>query len=177
MEPLSLATRSTAQVRATSAIAPDVAEHLEVIGLPAVLFGGRFRLDRELQRVRRPDGYSLLRLGDVMLATALCVDPMTGRVVEIWDSGRLRALRIGKLPWRESFVNSTLGKFVETATAVIDRLPYYHGDSSLEERRSVARELGAMIESIDPPAMDSDLFWSTFVDDVEIGDFATEDLD
>ena len=170
-------TRSTAHLRAILPIAPEVADHLERIGLPEVLFGGRFRLDDDLQVVRRPDGSPLLRLGVVMLATLLCVDPRTGRVVEIWNESWSSQARVDELPWRETFTNSTLAQFVQTACEVVERLPYYHRDSELAERHRVAQELGAIIDSIDPPAMAVGLLWSTFVDDVAIGDFAAEDLE
>jgi hypothetical protein len=42
------------------------------------------------------------------------------------------------------------------------------------EIHAVARDLADLIRGIDPEAMADDRFWSTFVDDVEMGDFATQ---
>jgi hypothetical protein len=41
---------------------------------------------------------------------------------------------------------------------------------------TTAERIGEAIRRIDPIAMNSDSFWGTFVDDVAIGDFATEDV-
>jgi hypothetical protein len=72
------------------------------------------------------------------------------------------------------YVNGTLDQFRETTKRTIDRLPYYDHGASLEERERVGRELLDMIKEIDPEAAISDRYWSTFVDDVVIGDFARE---
>jgi len=54
--------------------------------------------------------------------------------------------------------------------------PFYDRDTSLEDREAVATKIGNVIRRIDSVAIRPDSFWETFVDDVTIGDFATQDL-
>jgi hypothetical protein len=57
---------------------------------------------------------------------------------------------------------------------VLKRFPCYDEDAEFDEIHAVARELADLIHEIDPEAMADDRFWSTFVDDVEMGDFAAQ---
>ena len=49
-------------------------------------------------------------------------------------------------------------------------------DGSIEDCEAVAAKISNVIRSIDPVALSADSFWGTFVDDVAIGDYATEDV-
>jgi hypothetical protein len=92
----------------------------------------------------------------------VCVDPTTGQVLEITRQGTVL------------FVNSSIAAFTETVRAVLERFPYYDEDAEFDEIHAVARDLADLIHGINPEAMADDGFWSTFVDDVEMGDFATQ---
>jgi hypothetical protein len=72
------------------------------------------------------------------------------------------------------FVNSSIAAFTETVRVVLERFPYYDEDAELDEVHAAARDLADLIRRIDPKAMRVDRFWSTLVDDVEMGDFATQ---
>ena len=72
------------------------------------------------------------------------------------------------------FVNSSIAAFTATVRAVLERFPYYDEDAEFDGIHAVARDLADLIRGIDPEAMADDRFWSTFVDDVEMGDFATQ---
>ncbi len=73
-------------------------------------------------------------------------------------------------------VNSTLRQFRETVKAVLAMFPLYGREAELEERETVASTVAGVIARIDADAMTVDTFWATFVDDLVIGDFATEDI-
>jgi hypothetical protein len=151
------------------------------VRVPRELFGGSvFRADRFLSRIDRPDGTPLLRFGTAGLSYALCVDPASGGIVGVWDEEA--SIVVARRPdWIESFINSDAERFVETARAVTARFPYYlrsafDSDDGYASVKATHDELIAAIAAIDAPAAIPDRFWSTFTDDVLIGDFATEDI-
>lgn len=72
-------------------------------------------------------------------------------------------------------VNSSTEKLRKTAKAVVGRFPFYGIDDDYEARARVARALARAIRNIDPVAWAvKNSFWPSFVDDVAIGDLATE---
>lgn len=162
---------------------PELASLISGTGIrvPERLFGGSvFRADREARVLTRPDGTCLVRFGACRLWGALCLDPATGAVIDIWDYDQPAFPRGERPEWREGLTNSSIDKFIETAKAVTDRFPYYgrwafETDDGYAEVENAYRDLVRIITEIDPPAAIPDRFWSTFTDDVMIGDFATED--
>ncbi len=109
-----------------------------------------------------PEHGGLIQFGQLMHDDPVCVDPTTGQVLEITRQGTVL------------FVNSSIAAFTETVRAVVERFPYHDEDAEFDEIHAVARDLADLIRGIDPEAMADDRFWSTFVDDVEMGDFATQ---
>jgi hypothetical protein len=67
-----------------------------------------------------------------------------------------------------------VGRGAAARPGCLARFPYYDEDAEFDEIDAVARDLADLIRGIDPEAMADDRFWSTFVDDVEMGDFATQ---
>ena len=76
----------------------------------------------------------------------------------------------------EGFVNSSVGQFTETVRAVMDRFPYYDRGSAWGDWEAAGNDLMRLIEAVDPEAAIPDRFWSTFVDDVKMGDFDTRSV-
>jgi hypothetical protein len=140
-----------------------------------VLFGALFRADLIVEKVARPDGSPLLRLGSTGGSMAVCLDPSNGRIVSLFDT-RAQTVRSTRPGWSETTVNSSLSAFMRAASAVTNRFPYYSLGSSPDQMSEVARELRETLASIDPLAVEPDRLWSTFLDDVAIGDYATENV-
>ncbi len=144
----------------------EVRDTLMSVGPPKSSLGQLYWASTELASVEIPPRGRLIRFGHTGVADGIYLDPSTGEVLVLLDHP-------GATP---QLVNSTLARFTDTVRAVIDMFPYYGRDTSLEEREATAERIGEAIRRIDPIAMNSDSYWGTFVDDVAIGDFATEDV-
>jgi hypothetical protein len=71
-----------------------------------------------------------------------------------------------------TFANTSVTHFWDSVRAVTARFPLYSSDDDDDEEPFRAGDdVAAIVSAIDPPAMDTDQFWSTFVDDVQMGDF------
>ena len=83
----------------------------------------------------------------------------------------------GHFVGRPSLVNSSLDQFIASVRAVSERFPFYSRDFLESEVDRVAEDLTEILRSIDRAAVaDETTFWWTFVFDVRMGDFATEDV-
>jgi len=108
---------------------------------------------------------SLFCFGRAGLHRQICLDVNDGTVVEY----------IGSNDGPVRFMNSSIEAFNRCVEAAIRRYPYYGLNSDLSDRHTISTELAEQIAAIDPAALaDKDSFWSTFVDDVEIGDYASD---
>jgi hypothetical protein len=155
----------SAEIRAMLEAFPDALHTLFSTGVPIDFLGtGRYTVAATLAIVDIPSRGRMIRFGEGTMPSNFCIVPRTGEVVDL-----------SCVPDHE-FVNSSLTQFVRVVKAVTGRFPFYDTSDDLDERNRVGDELAAMIEEIDPPAMEIDLFWSTFVDDIRIGDFPTEDV-
>lgn len=139
-------------------IPPSQCEALATQGIPADLFG-RFIA------VSAPVTTSSVRGQLVVLGTAgfkdkVCLDPISGEVVEMVDTNE-----------PPTFVNDSLGAFVRTAQVVFSLFPFHSRGADVEERDRSATMVAAHIRRIDPSAMLPDRFWSALVDDITVGDF------
>jgi hypothetical protein len=95
----------------------------------------------------------------------MALDPANGRVLDVMDLDE-PVVRIA---------NSSLKQFSECIRAVIDLFPYYHEGADFDEIDAATGRISAKLNDIDPVALeDPDGFWRTFVDDVQMGDYATE---
>jgi hypothetical protein len=95
------------------------------------------------------------------LDDAMCIDPTTGAV---WEP-------LNRPVPRRLFVSSSLSQFADTVEAVAAMFPFYDGPDDGQAADQAAHDLGVLIEGIDVEAVVPDRFWSTFLDDVAIGDF------
>jgi SUKH-4 immunity protein len=151
--PRSVARPATAVVRA-----------LTRDGVPKSWFYAGYAAARGLRGVEVPPLGTLIRFASSGLGASLLVEPVLGEVLF------LVTVR-GAVP---SFVSSSLAQFTATARAVVDRYPYYSLTSSADELDEAAARVAETIAAIDPPALRPDLYWSTFVDDMRAGAFASE---
>jgi hypothetical protein len=145
---------------------PDVVRALTREGVPKAWFYAGYHAARELRAVDVPPLGRLIRFATSGLGASLLVEPSLGEVLF------LVTVR-GATP---SFVSSSLSQFTATARAVVDRYPYYALTSSAEEVVAAAADVARIVEGIDPSACKPDLYWSTFVDDMRAGAFASEIL-
>ena len=143
---------------------PEVVRALTREGVPKAWFYAGYHAARELRAVDVPPIGRLIRFASSGLGASLLVEPSLGEV-EFLVSVR------GAVP---SFVNGSLAQFTACARAVVDRYPYYSLTSSVDEVLGAAAEVAAIIDAIDAPALRTDLYWSTFVDDMRAGAFASE---
>jgi hypothetical protein len=143
---------------------PSIGRALFIDGVPKGFIGRRYAIAPKLTLLAYKEEKRLLRFGSSGLADSICVDLMTGYVVEVINAAGAPLL----------FVNTSLEKFTQTVKVVLGRFPYYVEGSTDDEIHAVADELLRMISGIDPEAVVPDRYWSTFIDDVEIGDLSTE---
>jgi len=148
------------------ALHPAVVLMLTREGVPKSWFYAGYAAVSELHLVDVPPLGRLIRLASAGLGASLLVEPALGEVLFLVN-GR------GATP---TFVNSSLAQFTATVRAVVDRYPYYTLTSSIDEVLGAAAQVAAIVESIDPAALGTDLYWATFVDDMRAGAFASEIL-
>lgn len=132
--------------------------------VPKSFIGRRYTADSDVSLLDREGHQTILRFGTSGFSDAIGLDLATGNVIEILTVADFAPV----------FVNKSTEKFTLTVKAVIDRFPYYGQDATDEEIQDVARELRDIIKHIDSEATVPDRYWSTFIDDVEIGDLSTE---
>ena len=133
------------------------------ISVPKEFFGERYRAATVPEAIQHDSLGRLVCFGRTWLTDPICVEPVTGQVVEIRPNSA-----------DVYVVNSSLRQFTDTVRATIQALPYYEDGSNDEEVRAAVTRLSGIIRDIDPPAMIRHRFWSTFVEDVEMGDFTTD---
>ncbi len=141
-------------------------EPVQTLVVPASLLGGRYRALQSIDVIDRPaSGERLLAFGRTGDNVLLALDSGSSSVVEI----------LGDEPSR--IVNSSLDRFIATVRAVHHRFPFYDRDAADAVMDRAADDLLRIVEQVDPEAVIPDRFWSTFVDDVRMGDFSTQAVD
>lgn len=133
-------------------------------GVPACFIGRMYSADSGVSILERAGDEPILRFGSSGLSDAIGVDLATGQVVDVINARGCPLL----------FVNASVEQFTRTVRTLIERFPYYDRDASDAEMETVANELLEIVRRIDPEAAIPDRYWSTFVDDVAIGDLSTE---
>jgi hypothetical protein len=143
---------------------PEVRDRLHRVGVPSTFIPGPLMYAAEpvLTVVHVEEGKPLVRFASCgVLGDAMCIDPTTGAVWEVLNRSVPRRL----------FVSSSLSQFADTVDAVAARFPFYDDPDDDRAAERAARDLAVLIEAIDAEAVVPDRFWSTFLDDVTIGDF------
>lgn len=146
-------------------MSPGINEVFARPGIPAGMLGGEYAAAGELSVMEIPGREPLVRFGETKSGD-ICVDPNSGEVFEV----------TGKFRTRACMANASICQFVQSVQVVIKAFPFYSMESDLDERIVVASKLTEAIRRVDSSAIYPDSFWSTFIDDVEIGDYATEEV-
>jgi hypothetical protein len=154
----------------------------------------------ELTLLEVPDYGPLVCFGNAGDSdTYLCQDPHTGAIVYIgyMPPGIVGLVDLGpsRFVGVPGFVNSSLDQFIASVRAVCERFPFYSADTGVfdglndpaaeralaeqhdREVDRAAEDLTEILRRIDRAAVaDETTFWLSFVFDVQMGDFATEDV-
>lgn len=149
------------QIHGSSTRNPDWNGPDLTLEVPKAMVGATYRAAGTLTR----DRGSLVRFGSTGLFGSILLDTVTGAVFK-------REREVNHV----SLVNSSLPDFIATVRAVIGRFPFYGSDSDDSEWAAVARDVEGIVRAVDPGAFIQDGFWETLVNDIEIGDFPTEEI-
>ncbi|MBA4862501.1 SUKH-4 family immunity protein [Streptomyces sp. PSKA54] len=112
-----------------------------------------------IERVSGIGGRSFARFGSLNVEVGVYLDEQSGDVVSWFD------------PDNVTFVNSSVGKFVECVHALTEAFPYYSKESDLEDWERAAVKIEEAIRKIDPAAYREESFWCEFRWDVTIGEY------
>jgi hypothetical protein len=136
-------------------------------GVPKSIIGRMYQAASTLTLLDDPRYGQLVCFASCGGFCSICLGPRTGQIIAV--------ITVPSGPaW---LVNSSLDAFIETVQVVIQRFPFYSQDNYESEKCDlVADELAHIIQRADPVALVMDGFWQTFVDNVRIGDFSTEDV-
>lgn len=162
----------------------EVAAPLLERGVPKAMLG-LYRAADALTLAETSGGRQLVCFGSIAYAHRACLDLQSGAVVSLLD------LRDGEGgegdEWVIGLVNSSLEQFIAAVGAVLSRYPFESPQakgesekSSLDRTRAAldraADDLTQALRAIDPTAMaDPGRFWLDFIDDVQMGAYATDD--
>ena len=133
-------------------------------GLPQSLFG--YSAASGLSVLQREGRSPVVCFGSSGMFDTIGIDTANGNVVDVIKAPEKPVI----------LVNTTAKLFTQTVHALIDRFPYYAKAAGYEEVDTVSEALRGMIRSIDPEAAVPGCYWPSFVDDVQMGDFSTEDI-
>ncbi|WP_074989915.1 SUKH-4 family immunity protein [Streptomyces misionensis] len=149
------------QIHGSSAGNPDWDGPDLTLEVPRAMVGATYRAADALTRGHG----SLVRFGSTGLFGSILLDTVTGAVVKLERDAH-----------HVSIVNSSLPNFVVVVRAVIERFPFYDSGSDDSEWMAAARAVEEIVRGVDPGAFIRDGFWETLVNDIEMGDFSTEDV-
>jgi hypothetical protein len=145
--------------------APEVVRILSEAGAPAFFFSRDYMADPKLEMLEYKNFGKIVKLGTMHGGGWIAVEVSSGRVVGI--NHHLNA---------PLFINSSIPQFTQTVQAAMDRFPYYDEDAEPEECLEAGRDLLDLIASIDAEAAVPNRYWSTFVDDVQMGNYDTQGI-
>jgi SUKH-4 immunity protein len=132
-------------------------------GFPRNLIGREYSL-LPSARVIESEGRRFIWFANCSSTVKMCVAIQDGAVVTVSKTGNQRVRR----------VNSSLDQFSTSVKKVISRFPFYSEGVDPAEFEEVANELESILLEIDSSSIMDDGFWSTFIEDVRVGDYATE---
>jgi hypothetical protein len=105
----------------------------------------------------------LLAFGSSSLEGFICLDTNESKVVSVPSRTQPDV----------NPVNADLGLFWNSVAAVLGQFPFHAIDDE-DEREAVTARIGAMLLNIDPTGQELNGFWETFLDDLGMGNHATE---
>jgi len=156
----------TATFEKAEGIPLDVQRVLAQARVPKASIGRLYSAVHRLEAIVLPGRGLLVKFGCTHLTGSITYDPITGEVLQLSETP-------GGDP---HFVNSTLDQFSRCIRAVVEMFPLYDRESTDDEREQAASRVSGTVKAIDRSAIAADSFWETFVNDVAIGDYATEEL-
>lgn len=153
----------------------------------------------QLTLVEDPEHGQLVCFGTHGRHIRICLDPRSGHVVDVLCDDRAKSqpreatstAEVIRSAW---LVNSSLDQFIASVRVVVNRFPFDSGDAirasdwddhaiALARAEQLEREWDQAVEDltetlrrIDPVALADDGFWRTFLDDVQMGNYATSDI-
>ncbi|MFH8627424.1 SUKH-4 family immunity protein [Streptomyces vietnamensis] len=133
--------------------------------VPESLIAFSYRVAESLTSMEEPEPGRFLRFGSTGLFGSLLFDSATGSVVEYQEGAD-----------DVSLVNTSIAAFVEIVKKVIEAFPFYSTDGDSGDMELAAEKVKGIVCSEDPEAYFSGGFWETFVSDVEMGDYPTEEV-
>ena len=152
------------QVTCPEGTPDEIRQALSGRGVPARSVGGEYAaLNRAVFLEAAPH---LLAFGRSVGTERICVDVRSLEVVHV---SRLDVPRAHP-------VNANLAAFCASIEVAIARFPYYTYETVDEQGGEVARELREQLLKIDEVTNAHNSFWETFLDDVEMGNYATEEF-
>lgn len=143
-----------------------LAHELSVVGVPRRVIGHEYRALETAARVPALGSDDLLAFGENGLNGRICVRSTEGSVVSV-ELGRVPVI---------GYVNRDIESFRKCVAVVIERFPFYATDEDPNLYGEVAEDLRNSLSRIDDSIMVDDDFWTTFSDDVAIGDYSTEQI-
>lgn len=143
------------------------ADVLDEITVPRELIGGEYRALPQATPVDRDGMRHLIAFGESGLEGLICLDTHTQAVVQV--------------PCRTqpgvNAVNASLDLFRRCVEAAIRRFPFHsREDEDDDAAERVSTALGAELRALDPTTDELKGFWETFLDDLTMGNYVTEDL-
>lgn len=113
--------------------------------------------------MRDEHGHPLVRFGSTILEGSMALDPRNGEVVQLVGPSAKRL-----------FVDKSIGAFTVVVREVSRAFPFYPEGAPDREIKAAAERIDEIIRRIDPAAVVPDRYWSTFLDDMLLGDLATD---
>ncbi|MFE7114850.1 SUKH-4 family immunity protein [Streptomyces sp. NPDC057654] len=158
-------TFSMVQIHGSGAEDPDWEGPDLMIEAPAEMVGYRYEAADALTKVSGTGHGGFVRFGSNGVFGSTLLNTVTGEVVQhVPGADQLRLM------------NSSLPAFTEIVRAFFERFPFYGSDSDESEFKTAAADVERIVREIDPSAFIQDGFWATLVDDINMGDFSTEEI-
>jgi hypothetical protein len=105
----------------------------------------------------------LLAFGSAGLEGFICLDTRESTVVSVPSRTQSDV----------NPVNADLVLFRDSVAAVLKQFPFHAIDDD-EEMEAVTSRIGAMLLDVDPTGQELNGFWETFIDDLGMGNYATD---
>jgi len=153
---------ANAEVQALLDGRPEDLQAFSLGGVPKSFVTERYRAERSLSVTADDVGRRLVKFGSTVLDGSMCLDPVTGEVIQLVGASSSR--------W---FVNSTLAAFTTSIREVSTAFPFYQDDATSADIEAAAQRVSEIIRRVDDQALVPDRYWSTFIDDMRTGDWAT----
>jgi hypothetical protein len=135
----------------------------EEIVVPSGLVGREYKALPAAHFLDRDGMRHLLAFGSSSLEGFICLDTNESRVVSVPSRTQPDV----------NSVNADLGLFRNSVAAVLGQFPFHAIDDE-DEREAVTARIGATLFDIDPTGQELNGFWETFLDDLGMGNYATE---